>query len=69
MGNLNLRLHYQCCIEDSNFNQVEDIDSDKEVEKEPFKLIDKTLERAESIITDISPSRRSSKNKIDFLMK
>ena len=66
MGNLNLRLHYHCCIDDSNFNEVEDIESDKEVEKEPFKLLDKTLDRAESFITDLSPSRKISKNQFDY---
>ena len=58
----NLKMHTQCCITDSSFTKdIEDVKSDGEVEKEPFKLLDKTIERAESSISDLSPSRRSSK--------
>ena len=60
----NLKMHTQCCITDSSFSKdIEDIKSNDEVEKEPFKLLDKTLERAESIIGDFSPSRKSSKSR------
>jgi hypothetical protein len=58
----NIQIHH-CCIHDSNFKEVEDIESNKEMEKEHFKLLEKTIERAESFISDVSPSRRSrSKN-------
>lgn len=61
----NLRLHYQCCIHESNFNgDVEDIESDKEIEKEPFKIIEKTIDKCDSFMTDTSPLRKS-RNKID----
>lgn len=59
----NLRLHYQCCIHDSRFNgDVEDVESNSDVEKEPFKIIEKTIDRAESFLTEISPSRKHSKS-------
>ena len=62
MGNLNVK--HQCCISDSSFSKdIEDVKSNDEVEKEPFKLLDKTFERAESIIEDFSPSRKSSKSR------
>lgn len=62
----NLRLHYQCCIQDSSFKcDIEDVESNSDVEKEPFKIIEKTIDRAESFITDVSPLRRSVKGKIE----
>jgi len=61
MGNLHFR--NQCCITDSNFKgDVEDIENNKEIEKEPFKVIEKTIDRAQSFISDMSPARRSSKD-------
>lgn len=59
MGNVNI---HHCCIHDSSFNEVEDIESNKEVEKEPFKVLEKTIDRVESFMTDISPSKKHSKN-------
>jgi len=60
----NLRLHTQCCIHDSSFNgEIEDVESNSDVEKEPFKIIEKTIDKCESFMTDVSPSRKSSKGR------
>ena len=56
----NLRLHYQRCIHDSSFNgDIEDIESNSEVEKETFKIIEKGIEKCDSFITDIGPLKKS----------
>ena len=55
----NLRLHYQCCIHESSFNgDIEDIESNSEVEKEPFKIIEKGIEKCDSFMTDLPPLRK-----------
>ena len=63
MGNATVTHH--CCIHDSRFKDIEDVNSDKEVEKAPFLLLDKTIERCESVINDLTPSRKSSKSRVD----
>ena len=61
MGNVHFKYH--CCIHDSSFNgETEDVESDREVEKEPFKIIEKTIDKIESFTTDVSPLRKHDKN-------
>jgi hypothetical protein len=60
----NLRLHYQCCIHDSSFNgDIEDIESNSEVEKEPFKIIERGIDKCDSFMTDVSPLKVSHKKR------
>jgi hypothetical protein len=66
MGGIVMNLNYHCCIHESNFkDECSKKDNVETIEQEAMKIGDKTIERASSFFTDISPTRRSSKNKVD----
>ncbi len=52
-----------CCIHDSTFkDDCKEKENVETIEQKAMNMGDKTLDKIESFITDISPSRKHSKN-------
>lgn len=46
MGNISIRTKYQCCVDDSNFNeQEEELATPRSILEEPFKLENKIVDK------------------------
>ena len=50
-GVLSLRVHYTCCVQDSNLKIEEDDSEPESVEKEALEVGNRALDRAESFAT------------------
>jgi len=57
-----INISYKCCIHDSVFKDDGKKDNIETIEKEVLKLGGKAIDRAESFLSDFSPSRKTSKN-------
>ena len=49
-GVLSLRIHYTCCVQDSNLRIEEDDSEPESVEKEALEVGNHALEKAESFV-------------------
>ena len=46
MGNISIRTKYQCCVDDSNFNeQEEELATPRSILEEPFKIENKIADK------------------------
>ena len=64
MGGVVLNSTTQCCIHESNFKDECNKKDVETIEQEAMKIGDKTIDRATSFLTGVSP-RKFSKNKVD----
>ena len=63
MGGVVMNLNYQCCIHESTFkDECDKKENIETIEQEALKLGGRAIDRCESFLTEILPSRKHSKN-------